>query len=110
MSILGCTKDRISTQEQIVDAIHSKLQYVPDSPKFYVLKSFELCDHMDCDVEKFTIKGSTIVVYSREDLFMRAIDFFFEVVSWDMGPKVYLHNNTHRPLNSDLIDQECRGK
>ncbi len=109
ITAFGCTKETFSPTEQVVEAIHSQLEIVPESPRFYILKNDNLCDQVDCELERFIARGSEVVIYSREDLFMRGIDFFFEVVQWEESPKIFIHNNTRKPITAGLITQKCKG-
>lgn len=106
----SCQKEEFSPVNQLADAI-DVLEANSTSPKakIYILDNDILCEKLNCDRTKFTIGKKEYQIYSRESLFMRAINTYYQVTAWEQQPIVDRIAKDNSKEHNGNEAEKCRG-
>ncbi len=107
--ILGCQKDYQSPEQQLVQAIEEKANNGDRPLSVMVLKSDQLCTKIDCTVDVIEEGKTTLTIYSREDIFMRAPNVYFKLAQWTDAPSVVAIGKRGELLTDEQVEHKCRG-
>ena len=107
--IVSCEKETLSPQEQLVEAIQSKFSKTVKTADVFILQNDIICQNLDCGQVKISTADLTLRIHSREGLFMRGVDKYFEVVEWKELPNVQLRGNWVQDSPFEHTGEKCRG-
>ena len=105
----ACQKEYQSPEEQLVNAIENKANIGQEPLDVMFLKSEKLCDKIDCGQDVIQEGNTTITLYSREDIFMRAPSIYFRLAKWDEAPRVIALDKRGELLTDEQVQHKCRG-
>ena len=107
--ILSCQKDHQSPEEQLVQAIEEKAN-IGDRPlNVMILKTEKLCSKIDCTVDVIEEGKTTLTIYSKEEIFMRAPNVYFKLAQWADAPTVLAIGKRGELLTDEQVEHKCRG-
>ena len=106
---VSCQKDYQSPEEQLVQAIEKKANAGDRSLDVMVLKSDKLCSKIDCTENIIEVGTTTLTIYSREDIFMRAPSIYFRLAQWEEAPQVEAIGKRGELLTDEQVQHKCRG-
>ncbi|NNF33274.1 MAG: hypothetical protein HKN68_04155 [Saprospiraceae bacterium] len=109
MVIYSCQKDYQSPEEQLVAAIENKANMGDRPLDALVLKTDKLCGKIDCTVDVIEHGNTTLTIYSREDIFMRAPSIYFRLAQWTDAPSVVAIGRRGELLTDEQVEHKCRG-
>jgi hypothetical protein len=109
LMISACQKDYQSPEEQLITAIETKAN-IGDGPlDAMILKTEKLCGKIDCSVNIIEHGNTTLTIYSKEDIFMRAPSIYFRLAQWTDAPSVVAIGKRGELLTDEQVEHKCRG-
>ena len=106
----SCQKEEFTPVNQLADAI-DLLEAKSTTPKtkIYILNNDALCNNINCDKTKFTVGQKEYQIYSRESLFMRGINSYYQVMVWEQQPIVDRIEKEISREHNDNEAEKCSG-
>ena len=106
---ISCEKENQSPEEQLVSAVEQKANVGDNTLNVMMLKTNDLCQKVDCSTGIVKSGKTTINIYTREDLFMRAAKFYFRLAQWTDAPEVIAIGERGKILTDQQVEHKCRG-
>ena len=106
----SCQKEEFSPVTQLADAIDLlETNRVSAKSKIYILKNDVLCDNINCDKTKFAVGKKEYLIYTRESIFMYAINSYYKVEAWKQKPIVDMVEAEIFREHENNEAEKCRG-